>query len=259
MASVDGSPSVAITSDQTFQNICDPCKYTDVHKEAPHYCNDCQEYLCKTCADSHKGLKLLRNHTLIPVSDSSQQPVQSPVVSNPVIFDCDQNVAVTDFCETHNEVICYSCKTVKHRKCNTCSIRSRSVSEETLKSIIEKADKQNGKIEASIKTRNKDLDNLSVMKGGCVDDIDSFAEQLKQFVETLRLESLKDLNDCETEQRLEIEQQVASLTITQQLLAKDKRVLQLALKSGDESTMFAADIKISKRFEATKHYCVTFL
>ena len=249
MASVDGSRSFAISSDQTFQNLCDPCKYTGVHKEATHYCNDCQEYLCKTCADSHKRLKLLRNHTLIPVSGSSQQPLQSTVVSNPVICDCDQNVAVTDFCETHNEVTCHSCKTIKHRKCNTCSIRSRCATEETLKGIIERADKQNGEIEASIKTRNKDLDNLYVMKEGCVDDIDSFAEQLKQFVETLRLDSLKDLDGLETEQRLEIEHQVASLTTTQQVLANDKSVLQLALNTGDKSAMFAADIKISKHLE----------
>ena len=85
MASVDGSRSVISSSDQTGQVVCNPCIYADVHKEATHYCKDCQEYLCKTCADSHKGLKLLRNHTLIPVSDLSRQPIQSHSVSYAVL------------------------------------------------------------------------------------------------------------------------------------------------------------------------------
>ena len=88
------------------------------------------------------------------------------------------------------------------------------------------------------------------MKNSCIDNIESFADQLKLFIETLKLEALKDVNDREAEQRRDIEHQIASLTTTQQVLAKDKSILKLALESGNKSAMFATDIKISKHLES---------
>ena len=249
MASVDGSRSVQISSDQACSNECDPCKYTDIHKEATHYCNDCQEYLCGTCTDSHKGLKLLRNHTLIAVSDLSKQPLSSPDVSCTVLCGCDQNARITDYCESHNAVICHTCKTIKHRKCKTGSINASSASEETLGAVTENANKIQEEIAESIKIRNKDLDSLTIMKESCTNDVESFAEQLKEFVESLKQDALKDVNDCEREQRREIEHQIASLSTTKEMLKKDQNVLQVAIKTGNKSDIFAADIKISKRLE----------
>ena len=157
MASVDGSRSVVSSSDQTGQTVCNPCRYADVHKEASHYCKDCQEYLCKTYADSHKGLKLLRNHVLILVSDLSQQPIQSRCVSYSVHCGCDQYVAATDFCETHEEVICHSCKTILHRKCKTFHINSKSATDETLMAIAERLTRSRRKLRSPSKQEIKIL------------------------------------------------------------------------------------------------------
>ena len=248
MESVDGSRSVLHSSDQTVLYVhCDPCKYTEVHKEASHFCNDCLENLCKACAESHKRLKLLRNHTLVPIDASKHLP--SPLVSNPIICDCDQTKVVTDFCETHNDVICNSCRTIKHRKCSTCPMDSKKAADEVLKEIIRKVDELENEINEALKSKNKDLESLSVAKGDCINAIESFIEQLNQFIETLKLGALKNVNECESEQKHEIKNQIASLTETQRVLAKDKTVLQLALKSGNRGVMFAAEIKLSKHLE----------
>ena len=247
MASADGSLSILHSSDQTDLDVhCDPCKYTDIHKEATHYCTECQENLCKACAESHKRLKLLRNHTLVPIShsDASKQPP-----SNPVLCECDQKVTVTDFCDTHKEVICESCRTIKHRKCNTCSTYTKRATEETLKETIKNAEKQKREIEKSITMRNEDLDYLSVVKASCRGNVETYAEQLKLFIDSLKLETLKDIDKCEDEQRRKIEQQIISLSTVKKVIEKDETVVQLAMRSGNESVMFAADIKISKHLE----------
>ena len=69
MASVDGSKSVLATSDEI--NCCGSCRYRGTNKEAKSYCNECQEYLCDKCAESHTGLKMTRNHQLVPVTEAS--------------------------------------------------------------------------------------------------------------------------------------------------------------------------------------------
>ena len=222
---------------------------THVNKAASHFCNDCQENLCKACAESHTRLKILRNHTLVPINDTSKQQLPHTVALNPVICDCDQKKAVTHFCETHSDVICDSCRTIKHRKCNICPIDSKKATEGVLNDITKKVDKIENEINEALKSRNEDLESLSVTKGDCIKVIESFAEQLNQFIKTLRLGALKEVNDYEAEQKHEITDQIASLTETQRVLAKDKTVLQLALKSVNKGVMFAAQIKLSKHFE----------
>ena len=114
MASVDGSKSALVTSDEI--HCCGSCSNRGSDKEAKSYCNECQEYLCNPCAESHKGLKLTRSHQLLPVTDVSRPISQDSFVSCLVLCDCSQNIGVSVYCEDHNDVICLSCQTVKHRK-----------------------------------------------------------------------------------------------------------------------------------------------
>ena len=110
MASVDGSKYFLATSDEI--QCCESCRYHGTNKESKSYCNECQEYLCDQCAESHTGLKMTRNHQWFPVTDVSTT-AQHYFVSSLVLCDCSQHTGVSVYCEDHNDAICQSCGIVK--------------------------------------------------------------------------------------------------------------------------------------------------
>lgn len=124
MSSVDGSRSVQYASDEVFENMCSPCHYSGAVKEATHFCEDCKERLCQGCTDSHKGLRMSRNHKLVVLK--SVMP-QSGTACN-IFCSCSMNLEVTVYCEDHADVICLSCKTLTHGKCKTVLITQKCAS-----------------------------------------------------------------------------------------------------------------------------------
>ena len=104
MASVDGSRSLEGSSDEIITNQCGPCNYGGSKKEATHYCSQCDDLLCRTCAESRPGHKSFRHHKLKSVKELS---TNTPKISSLCIVfcDCSQNNEVTLYCEDHSDVL----------------------------------------------------------------------------------------------------------------------------------------------------------
>ena len=88
MASVDGSRSLEGDSDEIIT-----CNYGGSKKEATHYCSQCGDILCRTCAESRPGHKSFRHHKLKSVKELS---TNTKISSLCIVFcDCIQTNEVT--------------------------------------------------------------------------------------------------------------------------------------------------------------------
>ena len=248
MASVDGSKSWLGASDETFDIVCGPCKTENVNKEAKHYCEQCQEHLCDACQGAHRILKATKNHSIL---SGRHMPKASGVTPRPacsVYCSCNQNREVVVYCEDHDDVICDSCSTVKHRRCKTFSIRNKSRSYATKKfdSIIDKTKTLRMKIGQLQQERSKDRTNLTRMKDTCRKEITTFRKELNDFLDHLERDIIQDLEKHEKKRKQLIDDQIKSLTTTLQMIDLDYKLLEEAKYDNKAETMFASDIKISK-------------
>ena len=248
MASVDGSKSWLAASDEIYDIVCGPCKTDNVNKEAKYYCEQCQEYLCDSCQDTHRKLKATKNHSIL---SGHHMPTSSGVTQRPdcsVYCSCSQNREVMVYCEDHDDVICDSCATVKHRRCKTFSIQNKSHSYPTKKldSIIDETKTLRMKIEQLQQERSKDRTNLTRLKDTCRKEITTFRKELNDFLDHLERDIIQDLEKYEKRRKQLIDDQIKSLATTLKMIDLDYKLLEEAKYDNKTETMFASDVKISK-------------
>ena len=187
MVSVDGAKSLEGDSDEMREFICWPCKKDSVEKEAKHYCNECQEYLCNPCKDYHGKLTVTQNHKILSGDEMAKLWTEKQRQVCNVKCSCNLNKTVESFCEEHNDIICSSCESVKHRKCTTRPIQDKSAGyiSTSLDSVLKKASTLNANIEKLKKERDTDKSKLKGLKETCQSGIQKFRKELNALLDKL--------------------------------------------------------------------------
>ena len=248
MASVDGSRAFLGDSDETFELFCDPCKSDDVIKEGKHYCQECKEYLCNECKDAHRKVRITKTHSIIPEREMREiGSVREPSGCN-IYCSCNQNQQVEVYCEDHKDVICNSCKKIKHWKCKAILLNEKCTSYTTahLNVLVDKITSLKSKTENLQQERSTDLRKLESLINAARTKIKTFRKEIDMLLDKLEQTTSKDLDNLETEQKQNIEHQSSTLTAALQMLSKDHKLLEDAKSDGRRNTMFASDIQVSK-------------
>ena len=246
MASVDGSRSLQCASDESILKLCDACNYEGTEAESSHFCDNCKEFLCRTCTAAHKKFKNSRNHTLLPVSQVSPEAVIGRIPCT-VLCECNRNTAVTEYCENHNVVFCQTCKSTKHRRCKTESVTKKSIAYDKteINATFQKANAVKVKIDKFLQERNTDLQNLVTLKETCTIKIHSFREELNKHLDLLEEILLTEMETFESQERRGIERHISSCAAIQQVLQTDINLLENVKTSSLMDELFTVDIKVS--------------
>ena len=248
MASVDGSKSLQGASDEVHTNICGPCKNADIERGAKHYCQDCPEYLCDHCKDHHRKLRLTKNHRIV---SGSQVPAVSSIRGRPSIVvycSCNRKQEVQYFCEDHKDTVCDLCKSSKHYKCKVPRIQDKSsaYSQSKISSIMSKLDAIQDEYAKLKQARDDDIKSLERSTEGCRNEITALRKEINAFLDDLEKAILKELASYEKDKQSHISQQMSTLTATLKMLESDYKLLHDAKNEGRKTTMFAADVQVSK-------------
>ena len=85
-----------------------PCSLCEEEVDVNSFCKECHQYLCDRCKRLHGKSPFLKNHHLVPYTEG---------------FIISKNYSV--FCDDHNEVFSFFCRTCNKYICNKC-LASRS-------------------------------------------------------------------------------------------------------------------------------------
>ncbi|KAL5018841.1 hypothetical protein ScPMuIL_004563 [Solemya velum] len=87
------------------------CKTCTFNLPVQFRCLDCNEHFCKVCNDSHRKMKITKNHRFVEILDShgGHSPIRRDVHC---VLHPDKNVEF--FCRRCRLIICSSCKLTKH-------------------------------------------------------------------------------------------------------------------------------------------------
>ena len=248
MASVDGSRSLQGASDEVHTNICGPCKNADIERGADHYCQDCPEYLCDHCKDHHRKLRLTKDHRIV---SGSQVPAVSSIRGRPSIVvycSCNRKQEVQYFCEDHKDTVCDLCKNSKHYKCKVSRIQDKgsAYSQSKISSVMSELNKIQDEYAKLKQARDDDIKGLEHSTEACKNEIATFRKEINAFLDDLEKTILKQLASYEKDKQSRISQQISTLTATLKLLESDYKLLHDAKNDGRKTTMFAADVQVSK-------------
>jgi hypothetical protein len=61
--------TVMFTTMTTSEKLCDPCQFNTESVKAVSWCSTCEEGLCKSCEKSHRSLKIISNHVVVPLEE----------------------------------------------------------------------------------------------------------------------------------------------------------------------------------------------
>ena len=247
MASIDGSRSLHITSDQAPDNLCDPCRFGGIENNGSHYCKTCREYLCMNCKESHKRFKVSRNHTIVSSTDVAPDGQNASTFE--VYCACDQSCEVAIYCESHDEVVCMTCRSVKHRKCNVITLREKGSTYKIsdIQTIIQNVHSLEEEIKQFQQDRDSDTERIESMIETSREKIKCLRKDFDVFMDTLENDMLSELKVKATKMRFDVEQHIPTCTNTLKSLDDDIKMLDDASKCSNTEMMFAADVKISKR------------
>ena len=247
MASVDGSKSLFMTSEEAIDNPCDPCKFGGTEINGTHYCNTCAEYLCRNCKESHQRFKATRNHKIVSSKDASGQGQNASQFK--VFCSCDNALEVTSYCEIHNEVACMTCKSLKHRKCYVTTLKDKSATYKisNIQNLIQNTQTLEDEIQQFLQDRDADVERIESMIETTREKIESFRREFETFVDRLENNTLSLLKELAKSMRHDAEQHIPTCTTTLKSLGDDLMMLDDASKCSNTEMMFAVDVKVSKR------------
>ena len=248
MASVGGSKSLQISSDETFDQICGPCNTDGVQKEARYYCQDCRQELCDACKDYHRKLTTTRNHVIVP---GHQVPASLRGGTSLVPCGCNKNQRVEFYCETHQDFTCSSCKSFHHRKCKTSNIQEKSSSyrPSSLDPTLSKIKSLEGKYDRLKQARGGADKDLKRFREDCKKDIKAFRKELDAFLDNLEKNMLAELDQWETEEHRRIDQHISELTTALKVLQADCKMLEDTKRNKEKEMMYIADVRVSRALQ----------
>ena len=167
---------------------------------------------------------------------------------------CNQKCEVSEFCKDHQELVCSTCASVKHRGCKVSSIEEMAKSEyvaRTFNSMVEKiGDLANKALEMKSQQASC-INGLLEVETRCETEIHNFKADIINWVDKLETNALADLHS-------KIENQKAILQLAgdpagdaSKLLTVDQKMIENAKKSQNKRQMFISNIEIGK---SLKHY-----
>ena len=199
------------------------------------------------CKESHKRFKATRNHTILSSTDVASDGENASQFK--VLCACDQSCEVAIYCKNHDEVVCMTCKSVKHRKCNVITLREKGSTYKIsdIQTIIQNVHSLEKEIKQFQQDRDSDIERIESMKETSREKIKSLRKDFDIFMDTLENDMLSELKEKATKMRFDVEQHIPTCTNTLKSLDDDLKMLDDASKCSNTEMMFAADVKVSKR------------
>ena len=247
MASVDGSRSYLAGSDEVIKHTCGPCKDDGETKEANYFCEPCNVHLCFDCRNDHKTFKATKNHSIVSVHQPQRIGSASSKGAYRILCSCNQKRAVAVYCEKHGDVVCPTCKTVKHRKCKTCPIKDKvdKHTQKQFKELMAKAKSLKAEIESCIQNGEANRKSIDKYKDECKKDISGFRIEINKLLDKMEEDIIERLDETAKQNLLAIEKQIADMTASLQALNTELDVIDNANKTNKDEIMFSAKVKIS--------------
>ena len=200
------------------ETLCGSC---DENNKAEAYCEGCSSPICSDCVRSHKKYKIMKNHSIISLTQS--QPVAVKRVS--CILHPEE--AVKYYCSTCSCLVCSECLfTHKEHEWFPIDIELLKKEKDELQSVLPGVEEAISPIVKAAENINDVVKCIRVNKDQAKEEIGKVFKQTVEAVEIRRLELIQEVENSAIAKSTRLEMQMEGLN-------KISTGLQLALESGN--------------------------
>ena len=257
-----GSDSIGATghgSEEYFTKECDTCKQDGIRKKAEVYCPTCEEKLCSQCLEWHKKSKASKTHEVQPVTSGKEQTATSQKHDNPMetiatLCSCNQKCEVSEFCKGHQELVCSTCASVKHRACKISTIAEMSRHESVAVTFNSMCEIIGDLANKALEMKSQQASCINILEEAetrCKTEMRNFKTEIVNLIDKLETDALADLHSKIDHQKVILQQAGDSAENALRLLTVDKKSLENTKKSQNKRQMFISNIQIEKSLQ---HY-----
>ena len=253
--------------------LCEPCRLT-IKKEvnANGFCEDCLEYLCSGCVETHRKGRILRTHLHTILTGKEMPRFSSTGEDLYEMCHCKLGV-VRYFCKDHNILICKTCKIHSHRGCHFSDITNISkdftISRE-FKTEMKELRAIRVKCEKLRKSCIKEISGVSDTCSEILLDINKTRQKITHAIDKFEEEIRKELNHIMAREEAHIKESQVKCETLKETIEKRLASIEKLKEQNNEAALFLAfhrkqgeTQKFQKSFDeiegATKEIKVTFL
>ena len=170
-------PSQPFAEGEEDKRICENCE----EKKAEVLCSQCESSLCVSCSDSIHSIKIMKNHSISPITSSSLKKSSILMATSPIIqfYQCEvhNNEEKKIYCITCNECVCVDCIGEYHMQHPVITVikRVEDIKEEWKKGVRE--------ISNDI---NNHLNEVNILAETLPKEIDQVNEEIRRLEDTLK-------------------------------------------------------------------------
>ena len=171
-------PLIPLLADEEEKKLCEDCE----ENKAEVHCSDCKISVCNSCSDSIHSRRVMKNHSISPITSlstlkkSSLLPTTSPIIQ---FYQCERHYQkkMKLYCMTCNECVCVDCIGVSHINHAVKSVINRveDIKEEWKKGVEE----------ISNDIINNQLKEVNIQSEKLSKEIDQVNEEIKRMEDTL--------------------------------------------------------------------------
>ncbi|XP_052779596.1 uncharacterized protein LOC128216923 [Mya arenaria] len=116
MATANGSDD--ILSNKKSDLNCEPCLSDGRTRSVEGFCMECDEYLCQSCLDAHRILRMSKTHHVKRGEDiPKKKPNKNAQYSAESSCHVHTDSKITSFCKSHKQLCCDQCVILGHKVC----------------------------------------------------------------------------------------------------------------------------------------------
>jgi hypothetical protein len=176
--------------------VCQPCKADGESLEADGFCQNCQEYLCKTCIKYHRKATLSKHHTIL---DKSNMPknVEPQTVKQLCTETCEKHKLeiIKYFCSDHDTVGCGNCMVIDHKTCKVefiPDIADEFTNGEDYKAILTRLEKLQTKVDSKLMATGTGREACAEEFVFAVQEIKRFRKEIEDYLNKMEQTILKE-------------------------------------------------------------------
>ncbi|XP_060569256.1 uncharacterized protein LOC132727705 [Ruditapes philippinarum] len=192
-------------SSKCYGLLYHPCLADGESLEADGFCQNCQEYLCKTCMKYHRKVTVSKNHTIL---DKGNMPtnVDPQTIKQLCTETCKKHKLeiIKYFCRVHDTVGCGNCMVIDHKACKVefiPDIADEFTKGEEYKAILAKLKKLQSKVESMIMKAENSMQACAYEYYTAVQEITKFKKDITDYLDNIEhliikeCERLKEQNE----------------------------------------------------------------
>ncbi|XP_060589370.1 uncharacterized protein LOC132744633 [Ruditapes philippinarum] len=184
------------TTSSGSTQVCQPCIADGERLDADGFCQNCQEYLCKTCIKYHRKVTVSKHHTIL---DKANMPtnVEPQTVKQLCTSTCNKHKLeiIKYFCRDHDTVGCGNCMVIDHKTCKVefiPDIADEFTNGEKYKAILTRLEKLQTKVDSKIKATGTGREAFANEFVFAVQEIKRFRKEIEDYLNKMEQTILKE-------------------------------------------------------------------